>query len=97
MELQYRIRNNDLGHYFPTFQERMNSTPAPDAGLAAQTAMNIPARDNVAGTPHTLNNEEIRQAMAMVEEEAAIRNEELIQMHSGLNEQRVARLLGLLE
>ena len=95
MELQYRSRNNDLGHYFPTSQELMNSMP--DAEASAQAARNISRQIAAPCTPHSLNNEEIRQTMAMVEEEAAIRNEELIQMHTGLNEQRVARLLGLLD
>ena len=44
-----------------------------------------------------LNNEEMTQALAQVEEEAAQHSQELMQAHSGLNEQRVARLLGLLD
>lgn len=89
MELQFRSRNHDIGAYFPTRQERMNA--------AASAA---PALDHSAAkpkTPHYPTNEEIRQTLAQVEEEATRQNEELIQMHSGLNEQRVARLLGLLD
>lgn len=91
METKYRFRNNDLGHSFPTSQERASSLSA------AQAAPKIAPQPAIARTPHTLNNEELRQTMAMVEEEAASRNAELIQLHSGLNEQRVARLLGLLD
>lgn len=48
-------------------------------------------------TPHFPSNDEINMTLAQVEEEALQQSNELIQLHSGLNEQRVARLLGLLD
>ena len=96
MELEFRFRNNDLGPVFPTFQERVNAMlPAShaDAASSAAPAIEVPA----VATPHMLNNEEMTQALAQVEEEAAQHSQELMQAHSGLNEQRVARLLGLLD
>ena len=91
METKYRFRNNDLGPSFPTSQERASSM------MSAQAAPKLSPISPMSRTPHTLNSEELRQTMAMVEEEAASRNAELIQMHSGLNAQRVARLLDLLD
>ena len=44
-----------------------------------------------------LNSDEMRQALAQVEQEAIQHSQDLVQVHSGLNEQRVARLLGLSE
>ena len=44
-----------------------------------------------------LNSDEMRQALAQVEQEAVQHSQDLIQVHTGLNEQRVARLLGLLD
>ena len=100
MELQFRSRNHDLGAFFPTFQERVNTMlPAENRAAAAATSA-APALDTVEAmpvTPHYPNTEEVQQTLARVEEEAVLQSEELVQAHSGLNEQRVARLLGLLE
>lgn len=93
MELQFRSRNNDLGSYFPTFQERVNSMlPAQSSEAPAEAVETVKPE-----TPHFLTNEEVSQTLAQVEAEAAQQSQELIQLHSGLNEQRVARLLGLLD
>ena len=108
MELEFRFRNNDLGPVFPTFQERVNamlpvnraeSTPAAPAAPADDAAVSAAPvlEQTVPGTPHMLNSDEMRQALAQVEQEAVQHSQELIQEHSGLNEQRVARLLGLLD
>lgn len=94
MEIQYRSRNHDMGAFFPTFQERVNSMLPADS--AAQAAPEI-AEDKSMMTPHFPTNEEVIETLAQVEQEAASRSQELIQAHSGLNEQRVSRLLGLLE
>jgi len=96
VELEFRFRNNDMGPLFPTFQERVNAMlPAShaDAASSAAPSLETPAAE----TPHMLNNEEMTQALAQVEEEAAQHSQEMLQAHSGLNEQRVARLLGLLD
>ncbi len=109
MELEFRFRNNDLGPVFPTFQERVNamlpvnraeSTPAAPAAPADEETGTSAApvlEQTVPGTPHMLNSEEMRHALAQVEQEAVQHSQELIQVHTGLNEQRVARLLGLLD
>lgn len=95
MEFQIRSRNHDLGAFLPTFQERVNTMlPSREAASAA------PAIDNKEMepmTPHYPTNEEIQETLAQVEMEAARQSQDLLDMHSGLNEQRVARLLGLLD
>ena len=48
-------------------------------------------------TPHMLNTAELRAALADVEAQAQAHSRELAEVHSGLNAQRVARLLDLLE
>ncbi|MDO5483925.1 MAG: pseudouridine synthase [Desulfovibrionaceae bacterium] len=100
MELEFRYRNNDMGAYIPTFQERVNTMlPAPRSEHREMNA--APALDsaveNLSVTPRMPNLDEVRQTMAQVEEEALQQSQELMQLHSGLNEQRVARLLGLLD
>ena len=94
MVMQIRFRNNDLGPYMPTYQERMNSMLS--AGQTASSAAPELTQRPVE-TPHMLNNEELQQTLRQVEEQAAQQNEQMMQAHSGLNEQRVARLLGLLD
>lgn len=94
MDIQFRSRNHDMGAYFPTFQERVNTMVPVDA---AQAAPELQSQDKAGMTPHTPTNEEIMQTLAQVEEQAAVQSQELLQVHSGLNEQRVARLLGLLD
>ncbi len=95
MELQFTSRNNDLGVIFPTFQERVNAMLPAQAACNAAPELEPQSRELM--SPHFPNNDEVRETIARVEAEAAQQNEELIQMHSGLNEQRVARLLGLLD
>ena len=103
MELEFRFRNNDLGSYFPTFQERVNAmlpaSPAENAVATAEAAAPaLPSQeDRALVTPHLPGMEEVSQTLAQVEEKASLQSQELIQVHSGLNEQRVARLLGLLD
>lgn len=94
MEIQFRSRNHDMGTFFPTFQERVNSMLPADSACAAPE---LETEDKSRITPHFPTNEEVQQTLAQVEQEAAAQSEELIQAHSGLNEQRVARLLGLLD
>ncbi|WP_022655048.1 hypothetical protein [uncultured Desulfovibrio sp.] len=100
MELEFRFRNNDLGPYFPTFQERINTMlPVRPAETAAEAAAPVlPSPEECPPvTPHLPGMEEVSQTLAQVEEKAVLQSQELIQVHSGLNEQRVARLLGLLD
>lgn len=96
METQFRSRNHDLGMFIPTFQERVNSMlPAPESAANAAPELDNDIKKSM--TPHYPTNEEIVETLAEVEREATEQSEELLQMHSGLNEQRVARLLGLLD
>lgn len=92
METQFRSRNHDMGTFFPTFQERVNSMVP-----AAQAAPELKPEDKAAMTPHFPTNDEVMQTIMQVEQEAANQSAELIQVHSGLNQDRVARLLGLLD
>ena len=94
MELQFRSRNHDMGAFVPTFQERVNSMLPAEATSAAPE---LEIKSKAGMTPHIPTNDEIQQTLAEVEREAAQQSDELIQIHSGLNEQRVARLLGLLD
>lgn len=94
MDIQFRSRNHDLGVVMPTFQERVNSMlPARDAQTSAAPVLE---NDEVT-TPHIPTSDEVRETLAQVERQATSRGEELIEMHSGLNAQRVARLLELLD
>lgn len=93
MEIQFGARNHDMGTFFPTFQERVNSMLPANSAAAPE----LEPVDKNEITPHFPTNEEVMQTLAQVEQEAASKSEELIQVHSGLNEQRVARLLGLLD
>ena len=93
MEIQFRSRNHDMGAIFPTFQERVNSMLPADSQTAAAPVL----EETAVVTPHMPTSEEIQQTIAQVEQEAIQQGDELIQMHSGLNAQRVARLLDLLD
>lgn len=95
METQFRSRNHDMGMVFPTFQERVNSMLPVDSN--AQAAPELEQNHKKGMTPHYPTQEEISLTLQEVEREANEQSEELLQMHSGLNEQRVARLLGLLD
>ncbi|MDE7241232.1 pseudouridine synthase [Desulfovibrio sp.] len=100
MEVQFRSRNHDLGAIFPTFQERVNTMLPAENRAAACASSAAPALDVVEQapvTPHYPTSDEVQMTLARVEEEAVLQSEELVQAHSGLNEQRVARLLGLLD
>lgn len=95
MDIQFLSRNHDMGTYFPTFQERVNSMLPAEQNISAAPV--VEPEDKSLMTPHMPTETEIMETLAQVEEEAANQNQQLIQIHSGLNEQRVARLLGLLD
>ena len=94
MDLHIFPRNNDLGPPMPTFRERLNGmSPA-----AAERSSAAPALDTARPvTPHMLNNEEMEEALHQVEMQTAQQGRDALSAHAGLNEQRVARLLGLLD
>ena len=95
MELQFCRRNHDMGNYLPTFQERVNNMLPVDQAAAAAPELKPDYKKGM--TPHYPSEDEISQTLAQVEQDAVEQSEELIQIHSGLNEERVARLLGLLD
>lgn len=95
MDIQFRSRNHDMGAFFPTFQERVNSMLPAQEATSAAPELDIQPKANM--TPHMPTNDEVMATLAQVEQEAASQSQELINVHSGLNEQRVARLLGLLD
>lgn len=97
MELEFRLRNNDFGPHFPTFQERVNSMLPAENTIAAGAAAPVIETDAAPMTPHMPNEAEVRQTIRQMEDEASRQSREAIELHSGLNAQRVARLLGLLE
>ena len=47
-------------------------------------------------TPHMPSPTEVEQTLTMVETEAQNQNEDLLQVHAGLDKERVSRLLALL-
>lgn len=95
MEFQFRSRNHDMGNFFPTFQERVNNMLPVEQATTAAPELHTSYKQGM--TPHYPNEDEVSQTLAQVEQEAIQKSEDLIQMHSGLNEERVARLLGLLD
>jgi hypothetical protein len=95
MELEFSFRNNTRGPLFATFQERVNAMlPAQHAQEAASSAA-PELQESPPVTPHILNEEEVQGTLSLMETEARQRNEDIIQVHSGLDAQRVAKLLGL--
>lgn len=85
-----------MGAILPTFQERVNSMLSTnETAISAAPALETQHKVNM--TPHMPTNEEVMATLAQVEQEASQQSQELIHAHSGLNEQRVARLLGLLD
>ena len=101
MDMELRVRNHDIGLFLPTFQERINGTlPVTDSTTARADADACAAaalEERTPATPHYPNNEEIRTTLSRMEDEARQQSMEIVEIHSGLNELRVARLLGLLE
>lgn len=95
MELQFCRRNHDMGNFFPTFQERVNNMLPAEQAVSAAPELAPVSKNGM--TPHYPSEDEVNQTLAQVEQEAVQQSEELIQLHSGLNEERVARLLGLLD
>ena len=102
MDMELRVRNHDIGLFLPTFQERINGTlpvtesltnARADADACAAAAL----EERTPATPHYPNNEEIRTTLSRMEDEARQQSMEIVEIHSGLNELRVARLLGLPE
>ncbi|MBQ7606774.1 MAG: pseudouridine synthase [Desulfovibrionaceae bacterium] len=90
MELRTMFRNNDPGMCMPTGR-------GSDAGSSgnAQEAQELTVKRGPV-TPHLPNSEEVEQTLSMMEAEAAKHNVELLRIHSGLNRERINRLLDLL-
>lgn len=95
MDLHIFPRNNDLGPQMPTFRERLNGMmpAATEQKINAAPALETPRP----ASPHLMNNEEMEEALHQVEVQTAQQGQEALAAHAGLNEQRVARLLGLLD
>ncbi|MDR3358507.1 MAG: pseudouridine synthase [Desulfovibrio sp.] len=97
MDMELRIRNHDIGLFSPTFQERINGT-LPVAESPTTDACAAPAlEEHAPATPRYLDNEEVRATLSRIEEDSRRQSMKIVEIHSGLNELRVARLLGLLE
>jgi hypothetical protein len=102
MDMELRVRNHDIGLFSPTFQERINSalqvTESPaNVGIAANSCAAPVLAECPSATPRYPDSEEVRATLSRMEEEAGRQSVEIVEIHSGLNELRVARLLGLLE
>lgn len=98
MSLEFCSRNNDISGLFPTFQERINAMlPSSQAlNLESTSAAQELASQTAENSTLAPTSNEIVETLAQVEEKALKESEEILQIHAGLNEQRVARLLGLL-
>ncbi len=96
MQLNVFPRNNDFGASVQTFQERVNGMLPVENDIrvasSAAEAYSMPRRPD----PHYLTSSEVEQVLTMVEKEAQEQNEALLRIHSGLNRDRVQRLLELL-
>ena len=98
MEFQHIARNHDMGACVPTFQERVNTTMLPveqtsGQSLAGAQVIEYASRPQ---TPHLPTASEVEQTLSMMENEAHKNNMQLLKVHSGLNRDRVERLLDLL-
>ncbi|MCR5813426.1 MAG: pseudouridine synthase [Desulfovibrio sp.] len=98
MEFQHIARNHDLGACLPTFQERVNSTMLPVTEQRLDQTDVAPAlyQSSRPQTPHLPSASEVEQTLSMMENEAHGNNQQLLKIHSGLNRERVERLLDLL-
>lgn len=98
MNLDFIPRNNDLGACVPTFQERVNTMLPCEQHVALDNAQAAQALDGLKHpiTPHMPSSVEVEQTLSMMETEAQNQNIELLRIHSGLNRERVIRLLELL-
>ena len=103
MEMEYRQRNNDIGVYYPTFQERVNNmlpvtshVGGESIARASAAAVEL-AETNRPCTPHMPNTQEVSDTLALLEEDALRHDREMAEVHSGLNAKLVMRLLDLLE
>lgn len=98
MKMEIHRRNNDVGLCVPTRQENINTiSPALKASASAMVAEEIAPSRKELMTPHMPNNDEVQETMRLMEEEAERQSVEIVEMHAGLNELRVKRLLGLLQ
>ncbi|MDR2820558.1 MAG: pseudouridine synthase [Desulfovibrio sp.] len=95
MELEFSFRNNTRGPLFPTFQERVNAMLPTQRAQEAASSAAPELQGSTPATPHILNEEEVQGALSLMETEARQQHQDIIQVHSGLDAQRVARLLGL--
>lgn len=94
MEMQFRVRNNDLGFCMPTTQERADMTARRAVAAQGSAAPALDMRRQV--TPHLMDDAEMQEAMQAVEQQTYEQGQEALAAHTALNEQRVAQLLGLL-
>lgn len=102
MSSQLRPFNHDRMAYFTAFRthgqdERLHQTTLPVRSgatfqaSAAETLMAVPP------SPTQLNDQQVETALAAVHQQAQEGTAAMAQVHSGLDAERVARLLGLLE
>ncbi|MBQ7456839.1 MAG: pseudouridine synthase [Desulfovibrio sp.] len=89
MKLVTMPRNNDLGTCISTVHEQANA-------LHETVAAQVLPEAKGPVTPHLPNSQEVEQTLSMMEAEAEKHNMELLRIHSGLNRERIARLLDLL-
>lgn len=98
MEMEFRRRNNDLGVCVPTFQEKVNTMASEHNSAFGETSTAQALQvKNKPLTPHMPSSTEVEQTLTMVEHEAQQQNVELLRVHSGLDKERVSRLLALLQ
>ncbi|MBO4369463.1 MAG: pseudouridine synthase [Desulfovibrio sp.] len=99
MQLDFIPRNNDLGACVPTFQERVNGMLPAEHPITLTESSEVAQEISLPRTPlspHYLSSSEVDEALCMMEEEAQKQNMELLRIHSGLNRDRIMRLLDLL-
>ncbi|MDE7064611.1 MAG: pseudouridine synthase [Desulfovibrionaceae bacterium] len=85
--------NNDLMPHFATFRARLQAVRERQTGAVTSAA---PALESTPPHPTQLDAAQAQQAMESVQQEAR-NGSSIAAAHSGLDPQRVARLLGLLE
>ncbi|MBQ7618269.1 MAG: pseudouridine synthase [Desulfovibrio sp.] len=95
MDLDFIPRNNDLGACVPSSQERVNTAKNLGESQLTQTAKALQVLKHPV-TPHLPNSDEVEQTLSQMETEAEQQNEKLLRIHTGLNKERVSRLLDLL-
>ncbi len=91
-----RQYNNDILSHFATFQAKLQEKRDSMSAIGAASSAAV-ALSSTPPSPTSLDDSEAAQAVAMIADEVQAAPVSMSAVHSGLDPNRVARLLGLLD